>query len=258
MRPLNKFGIDNHFQGIQKLPGKGNYLVTGGDLKNKQADLFYVQNSKVNKRITLGKWPYWHPGGIQTFEGITAIPIEEWKKERISKVIFFNEDKRLSYELDIPNTTAGAVAFARLPDGRFLLISFNMSQLDFYFSKNGIIEDGFENHPTFSLKGLKSGAQGIGLIPQCDGKMFLMTFNNTGKVAPIFNGKDMALLYQIDLEQKKLSYVTERHLNCSGKCNFAAGAGVHMEKGKFSIISVGHFFKKRGKVLYIGEFNSLD
>ncbi len=258
MRPLNKFGIDNHFQGIQKLPGDGNYVVTGGDIKLKRADLFLINNYKVDKRITLDHWPYWHPGGIQAQAGIIAIPIEEWKKEKVSKIVFFKNNKKLNYELDIPHSTAGAIAFEKLPDGRMLLISYNMSKLDFYFSKSESIAEGFENHPTYSLTGLKSGAQGMGLITQCDGKMFLMTFHNTGKVPPLFNGKDMALLYELNLKSQTLKLVADRHLDCSGKCNFAAGAGVHVEKGKLSIISVGHFFKKRRKVLYIGEFNSLD
>lgn len=260
MRLLNRLGIDNHFQGIQKLPGKGNYLVTGSDIKLKRADLFLVNNYKVDKRITLDHWPYWHPGGMQAQAGIVAIPIEEWKKEIVSKIVFYDlsSNKKLSYELDIPNTKSGAVAFARLPDGRALLISYNMSKLDLFFSKSESVEDGFENHPTYTLKGLKSGAQGLGLVPQCDGKLFLMTFHNTGKVPPLFNGKDMALLFELNLKSQSLTLITDRHLDCSGKCNFAAGTGVHVEKGKLSIISVGHFFRKLRKVLYIGEFNSVD
>ncbi len=269
LRPLNNLGIDNHFQGIQKLPGKDNFVITGSDLKNKRADLVFINDGKISKRLVMDVWPYWHPGGISLLGNLLVVPLEEYKKTRIGKIIFYNfnnlnHSTKLNVSINIPFTSAGAVFLYNLPDGRFLIGSWNMNIIDFYFSKTKNLLDGFEEKPRFSVdkkdfklgdrKPFEFGAQGINLITQCDGKLFLVLFQNTGKLA---NKDDRALLFSLGLKENNadIELVTTKNFNCGKKCNFAAAAGTYInDQGKLFVYSSPHHISFDGKKYSIKEF----
>lgn len=266
LRPLNKFGIDNHFQGIQKLPGKDNFVITGSDLNNKRADLVFVSDRKITKRIVMDVWPYWHPGGISTSGNLLVVPLEEYKKTRIGKINFYNLSNftKLNVSINIPTTSAGAVFFYNLPDGSFLIGSWDMNIIHFYFSKTNNLLDGFEEKPRFRIdrkdfkfrdrKPFDFDAQGINLITQCDGKLFLFLFGNRGKAGDNY---DRALLFSLVLNEKnaQIELVTTKNFDCGKKCNFAAAAGTYInEQGKLFVFSSPHHRSFDGKKYSIIEF----
>jgi hypothetical protein len=272
-RLLNKVGIDNHFQGIQKLPGINNYVLTGSDIGRKGGDLVIINNAEIIKRVDLGKWPYWHPGGIQIHENILAVPVEEYKKSEVAKIYFFDfsdvtNPRKLPIIIDIPKTKAGAVLFHRLQDDRYLIGSYNMTRIDFYFSNTKNLLDGFEKQSRFSLDRRKFdlggsqpfefGAQSVNFIPQCDGKLFMVFFENTGKATPLFSKDDRGLLFSLDFNAKKnpVSLISVKTFKCLKSCNFAAAAGIHIDnEGKLFIYSSPHYLSLKQNHYNIREFN---
>lgn len=272
-RALNNLGIDNHFQGIQKLPGKNNFVITGGDFKRKNADLLIINNGEFVKRESVDKWPYWHSGGIQILGNILAVPVEEWKKLKIARIHFFDfsdvlNPKELPIFIDIPKTKAGAVLFYRFPDGKYLVGSYDEITINFYFSKTENLFDGFELKPRFSFepkkfnigerKPFKFGAQAVNLISQCDGKLFMVLTENTGKAAPVFNKDDRALLFSFDLNENEnpVSLVSIKTFDCHKKCNFAAATGIHIDdRGKLFLYSSPHYLSFKQDSYNIREFS---
>ena len=272
LRALNHLGIDNHFQGIQKLKGINNFVISGSDLPRKRGDLITINNAEIVKREIIGVWPHWHPGGIQLLGNILAIPVEEYKKSEIGKIFFFDytevsNSQKLPILIDIPQTKAGAVFFHRFWDGKYLVGSYNMSRIDFYFSNSTNLLDGFEKAPRFGIERKKFGlggkppfefgAQVINLIPQCDGKLFIVLFQNNGKGAPIFSGEDQALLFSLDFNAKgdQVNLVAMKNFSCVKNCNFAAATGSFIdEQGKLFIYSSPHYLSKNQKHYEIKEF----
>lgn len=271
-RALNGLGLDNHFQSIQKLPGENNFVLSGSDINEKRGDLIIINNGQIIKREPLGKYPYWHPGGIQLLGDILALPIEEYKKTEVGQIYFFDfkdvvNPKKLPVMIDIPKTKAGAVFFYRFPDGKYLIGSYNMSKIDFYFSNTSYLLDGFEKIPRLTYdrrkfgmgqsKPFEFGAQNINLIRQCDGKLFLILFENTGKAAPVFNGDDRALLFTLDLNNKEnpINLVTTKIFNCNKRCNFAAAAGTYIDSfGRLYIYSSPHYLSPHQNSYSVQEF----
>ncbi len=271
-RPLNKMGIDNHFQGIQRLPGENNFILTGSNLNTKSGDLIIINNGEIVKRETLGAWPYWHPGGFQTLQNFVAIPVEEYKKSEVAKILFFDfhdltSPKKLPVLINIPNTKSGAVFFHQFPDGKYLIGSYNMTKIDLYFSNTSNLLDGFEEKPKFSfdrrkfdlglMKPFDFGAQSVNIIPQCDGKLFFVFFQNTGKAPPLINKDDRALLFNLDLNTKgnPVTLVSMKKLVCKKNCNFSAAAGIYInEEGKLFVYSAPHYLKFKQNHYTIREF----
>jgi len=271
MRIRNKLGVDNHFQGVQRIPGKNNYVVSGGDIRAKRADLFVIIDGKFDRRINIDMWPYWHPGGIQAFKNILAISAEEWKKNKIAKIYFYDfsdpeSPKPLKTWIDIPHTKSGAVLFHKLSDGRYIVGSHDEETIDLYFSKTADINDGFPKNPDMQITrddfvgGVRKDAfstQTINLIQQCDDKLFITFFSNHGKLAPVINKKDLGQLFSLDLsgDTPKLKFISEKHFVCKRKCNFAGATGVSISKdGKLSVLSTHHFRTPTRKKFYVVEF----
>lgn len=271
MRIRNKLGVDNHFQGVQKLPGKNNFVVSGGDIRDKRADLFVIIDGKFHRRILLDMWPYWHPGGIQIFENIVAVGVEEWKEEKVAKIYFYDfkdpeHPKALKTWIDIPHTKSGAVLFSKLSDGRYIVGSHDQKNIEIYFSKTADINDGFPEKADLIVEINKikseyahylSSAQTVNLIQQCDDKLFLASFTNKGKLTPIRNAKDLGQLFSLNISGKTpvVKHVLEKHFSCKFNCNFAGATGVHInEKGELSVLSTHHFRRPVTKKFYVVEF----
>jgi hypothetical protein len=269
MAPTNKLGIDNHFQGVQRIPGENNFVVSGGDIRAKAADLFVIVNGKFHRRINLDMWPYWHPGGIQVHESILAIGVEEWKKERIAKIYFYDfkdpeAAKPLKTWINIPHTKSGAIMFDKLSSGLYILGSHDQSNIEIYFSKTPNINDGFPGEADLILElsgfekaGELRSAQSVNLIQQCDGKLFMASFANWGKVTPIFNDRDLGQLYSLDISQNPpvAKHIVEKHFVCKRYCNFAGATGINIDKkGRLSVVSSHHFRRAITKKFHVVEF----
>lgn len=276
MALVNRLGIDNHFQGVQIIPDSPFIVFSGGDFKRSQGSLFIAdtEKKKLIKEIPIGSKLHWHPGGLSLHQKILAVPNEDFKVTKTSHIQFFNfqnPEKPEEIEISIPRThsKAGAIALHFLKkQSRWLLLVDDTQGLDIYFSHSSKIEDGFEDQfvrwNDSDLQGSNPmgsfGGSSINLLEQCDGKLFLLSFSNTGKTPPILNGKDIMSLYSLNFENNntaQINFLKNKFLKCKKFCNFDAAAGAHINKeGELEIISLNFFRNYFGKKIRYSTFRN--
>jgi len=264
----NKGGLGNHFQGIVRL---GRYVVLSGGDKHpdtKRSQLFVIDmasrkkdepfrsnlwhttippdGDKVVKTLAIEK-DYWHAGGISTTGELLAVPIENGKK---SQVVFFDVSApsapvRLTATLDRPKHAAGAVAITSLADGRLLMAAQTSGRLDLYLSADDTPGGfGAAVAATIPKAFADAGYQGLDLLLQNDGTLFLLAMRNTSENSPTIPGADMADLWQVLLNDSvtptnpgilstaSLQLVLSRKFQAKDRqANMGAGAGVHVDGG---------------------------
>ncbi|MEA2101566.1 MAG: hypothetical protein U9P80_03195 [Thermodesulfobacteriota bacterium] len=220
----NGFGLDNHFQGIQRLR-MGQYLaISGSDINNPPGDLFIVKmgscpssgpfktdtrdifgrDNRIVAAMEIGSELLWHPGGLSACGDILVVPVEEYKEAIVSKILFFDvsdPEHPIRFDHYIDRTEApfkdkaGAVAMTRIENGRYLLAARSTSDTYFYLSRTSRFGDGFDSSQAVvwdednvqSEPGLDAGFGGsaFNFIQQCNGELFLVAFSARGSEASI-------------------------------------------------------------------------
>ncbi len=276
-----RFGLDNHIQGIVRVPGTTTFVLSGGDRYIKEASLFFInfqteENATALKKnfegnndkeasqtdgfylkLDIGSKDYWHAGGLAVLENILIVPVEN-PKTKMSKIIFFDlsdtqHPVKIDVEITRTNSTTGSVLVYRNSEEKIIVAGNVDGQMEFFESKSKDIRDGFDSQKVLTTKIL---GQGTDIIQQCDGKLFIMDFNNTGKFTPIINGKDMVGLYHLDLEKNETSLISKRHFTAKGYCNFKA-AGSHYVTEDSKLILYGSSFYRNfaGKRFKLCQFS---
>lgn len=251
----NKLGIDNHFQGIVKLKGKNNFIISAGDFKRKEAHLFVVNEGRVIKKMIIGKGDLWHPGGLGIAGDVMVVPNQPYKTKGPDMLQIFDvsDPKNPKSLLDIEMPVSAAISLHRRESDRNYILN---SGHGLYFSKSDDILEGFRPIRKFS-KRINTG-QSQEIIEDCDTKeLFLLTFDNTAKAAPIEHGKNFMALYKIEFKESRPSFTKIKvyELKCAFmKCNFDAGVGVYIENGKIKIRAIHHFRQQLGKTIRSGEY----
>ena len=294
---FNKFGIDNHFQGIQRLFNSEYFVFSGGDYARKQGHLFIgkiesksgaelwgenripwkktPKKDKLISKIKVGSKLWWHPGGLQTLGGILVVPSEDYKVTNTAIIEFFDMSRpqrpvKFKHSIIRKHQDAGGVAITKLENGYYLLGVHATPEIDFYLSKSMRFEDGFDSKKFMSWNKnnvqqnagftQEFGGSSMNFIKQCDGELFIATFNNSSKAAPIIKGKDWMSLYQIDFKDdlsavSAVTKVAEKSFTCKGRCNFAAGVGVYITPSKqLHVYSINHFRNFWGSHIKFREF----
>jgi hypothetical protein len=178
----NDVGLNNHFQGLQRL-GRGKYLVISGGDTHSNANFkrcSHVFVVKMGSRLAGSSWGsnivqrrippandsvvqtigidgrLWHAGGMSIVGDILAVPVESFAPER-SRIVFFNlrvpeKPKQFPHTIERMRAKAGAVAMTRLANEHYLLAVWSDSdakpkRLDIYLSKSTDFMDGFHNAP---------------------------------------------------------------------------------------------------------------
>jgi hypothetical protein len=187
---LNIFGMENHFQGVQRLR-RGYYLALSGSdkltppgevmivkLGSRPASGAFGSNCSSTVLPPLNDKIVWcrseidttlnHPGGMCTTGDILVVPVEgKIGTQGISRVLFYDvSDPESPVLLNtlIDRTQgpqmmmAGMVAMTKLDDGRFLLAVANCNYVHFYHSRTTNIADGFDtdNVPLWHLSMLQA------------------------------------------------------------------------------------------------------
>ena len=242
---LNKMGLQNHFQGMQRLNQAPYLVLSGGDINEPMSHVFIVRmasrsadgswGSNVTSQgrppaedravATLGLDPYlWHAGGLSLLGDILAVPIES-STTRTSKIVFYSlrepEAPRLfSYRIDRPHGKTGAVALTKLPNGYYLAAVWSDSdalprRLEFYLSRSTNFFDGFdENFVRWLPEEVQAASgqqadfsnfQNINFLTQTDGTLYLAGTHNTARAAPVEAGEDRADLYRVDFPEATLA-----------------------------------------------------
>ena len=189
-----------------------------------------------------------HAGGFQVLGDYLAVGVEEGE---VSEVVFYDlrdpsrpqrlhtlERTSAALHRDGDPPTAGAVALARIPnDGRYLLVvgRRNSNTLDFYRSSDTTMARGsFDYLSTWNEGALLSlidgddefgNYQNLNLIPQRDGRLFLLGLHNN---VLLHVGQDWADLFTVDLgadEEAVLTKVAKKHLFTTDRISMDAGAG---------------------------------
>jgi len=255
--PRNIFGLLNHFQGIQRIPGTDYVVLSGSNPRSSAADLFVVDigaAARVSQAIVVDE-VLTHAGGLGMAGHVLAVPIHGGTPCN-AKVVFYDfsdpaTPRRLPVEIDRPGRKASAVAFARLANGRYLagvLSAFDGSPrgIDFYLSRTTMLEDGFlqpatwEHSRVLARLGQErtfSYFQNINFVEQSDGRLYLTGFHNSTFSSAMLPGRDHADLFEVEfadgvldgaaLAAPSITKVANRVLRCTdGFCNLDAAAGL--------------------------------
>ncbi len=269
--PVNRFGLDNHFQGIQPLPDARYWIFSGADFLRRQASLFIAKlgeaGANIVQRLDIGDDQMWHAGGITRFESILAVPLEAYRIARSSRILFYDVSeseapKPYAFTIERPSDPAGAVALTRMADGKYLLLVYDNGRVDFYQSRTERFKDGFEDD-VFVRRDWghipEVNGSSLGFIRQCDGALFLTSFKNTGKAPPLWiNGRDYAGLavFTWNNGHPEIQPRAHRHYHCGTGCNFSAAAGSYLnEAGGLSVLSTYSFRNETGTQISMRIFD---
>jgi hypothetical protein len=265
----NWFGLLNHFQGIQRLSG-GYLALSGSNPRSSAAELFVVRvagsEGDVVARVALDS-AMWHAGGLGMLGNVLVVPLHG-ATPRHAKVVFYDVSNpetlvKLPVEIDRPGRKASAVACTELPNGHLIVAVLSAfdgepRRLDFYLSKSTKLEDGFVTEPvSWRVSEVQARAgqekefpyfQGISFVPQSDGRLYLVGFNNSFASPSFLPGRDYADLFEVvfpgntidamppRLESVIVTKIATRILRCTdGYCNMDAAAGLFVDANTQSL-----------------------
>jgi len=261
----NRFGLWNHFQGVQRLAGTDYLVVSGSNPRSSQSQFFVIREDARGTGEVVASIDVdpvmWHAGGLSLLGPLLAVPIHGGSP-RHAKIVFYDlgnpvQPRQLPVEIDRPSRKASAVALTRLRNGRYLaavLAAFDGRPLrvDFYLSRTPALEDGFAPEPaTWLVSEVQARPgqertfdhfQAINFVSQADGRLFLVGFHNTFTSASTLPGRDYADLYEVvfpeasvqaeapQLVKPAIVKVANRKMRCtSGYCNMGAAAGLFVD-----------------------------
>jgi hypothetical protein len=245
-----------------------------------------------------------HAGGMQLLGDILAIPLEGkvGDESEIGKIVFFDVSQpespvELPVSLDLSSHEAGVVGLTRLADGRFLLVVTwgDNKTVEFYRSNGNDFKApgfSFSLHDSWSSTEVKNSAdgwptgktsyQGLTLVNQTDGRLFMVGGRNTFSSTPILIGEDRLGLYEItgvSGETASTNVVitqvgSERHLFCSTdgraqgavrmatarmNADFLAGVGTYVSpSGELIVYACEHYNDGPGRSVRFVEFRHRD
>lgn len=268
-----RWGLNTHIQGVIRIPGTTSFALTGGDIYFKKGSLFIVDfasqegkelleknfqgkatdSAPAKDRFILnmetGSRKFWHAGGNGILDRILAIPVEDNKITLSSRIVFYDltdpeQPLKIPVEIDRTDSTTGSVLLFRDKDQKIVVGASVNGKIEFFRSKTKEIRDGFETE-TVKIDTQANG-QGTHIIQQCDGKQFIIDFNNTSPLPPIIWGKDYVRLFSFDYEAGKVDLISTKHFKTNKFCNFkAAGSHFVTESGKLALYGT-HFYRHGG------------
>jgi hypothetical protein len=264
-------GLNNHLQGLNWIPNyvcPGNYLLVTGNNPHTDTDthfgpaahLFIIKMEENTGdivgviTITNDVPGYTHPGGIQICGKYVVIPMEG---DGFGKIIFYEISgqqgslhlSKHPTEIITNDVSCGAAAMARLTSGYYLAAYWN-NGLVLYRSIDKNIDKGFFEvgrinpndiiNPHGAWAGYfqpQQSPQNINFINGSNGKLYLLTTDNTGSWSPVFKGTDFAALFEIALPEEitehslegfSMTYIAEKRFVCHRNADFKAAAGIHI------------------------------
>lgn len=277
----------NHFQGIQRLRDGKHLVISGGDVNQPASHVFIARmgscqnggawgcnlvlsrepslNDAVIRTISFDR-ELWHGGGISVLGDVLAIPIEGTRDSRVLFVDLSDVERPALVGDGIarPDRKAGAVALARLRDGRFVCSvwwetgSRPRGRIDFYVSHNDDLFDGFRVTPVqWRYDGGEQGGpkdpayQCINFVrEERSGELYLIGTENGSDKSPIFAGPDRADLFAVEIRPNmsetappRLAFIASKRLFCHELFgNFDAAAGVYADAdGELHLYSAYHW-----------------
>ncbi len=277
-----RLGLDNHIQGVVRIPGTTKFILSGADKYLKEASLFIAgfnaedvsglisknfSNRKASdtpeedgyiSKLDIGTKEFWHAGGLAILDHILIVPIEN-HESKTSKIIFYDvtdplRPQKLDVEILRPTSTTGTVLVHRNSESKIIVGGNFNGRIEFYESKTTDIKDGFR--PGSKTLQTESTGQGTDIIQQCDGKTFIIDFYNSSKYAPIIWGKNYIRLFSLDSELTETKLLHTRHLDSKRSCNFnAAGSHYITEGQKLTLYGSSFYRHSDGKKFKMCQFS---
>lgn len=300
----------NHFQGIQRLRDGLHCVISGGDVIEPASHVFIARlpscrnlgpwgsNLLLSREPSLGDSVVrtiafdrglWHSGGISLLGNALAIPLEGDVGSRIVFVDVTDPERprRIAIDIERPGRKAGAVALARIMDGRFLCAVWwevqakPRGRIDFYLSKDDDLFHGFVAQPiewSWAAVAVESGQPGnqpgdrgdpayqcINFVAEPGGGLYLVGTENNSSKAPLDRDNDRADLLRVELPASsgessapppRLVRIATRQLKCRDEFgNFDAAAGVYVTPdGQLHLYSAYHWRMK--DLIRLSEFSA--
>jgi hypothetical protein len=160
---------------------------------------------------------YQHPGGIQMVGDVLAVPLESPKdaSDPPGKIVFYDcSTPTLPRLLPFGMTfghPVGVLGLTRLLDGHFLLVVswgegeevrfFRSTGTSFFAPAFSFVEHAHVDEPDLVASGFwrtgKTTPQTLNLLPQRDGRLFLLGSSNDLETSPFFPGDDEMFLWEV-------------------------------------------------------------
>jgi hypothetical protein len=262
----NELEVNNqggHLQGVQLLVKDGTeYAILSGS-SGTYAYTSVVKLDEYEEVLTVNTLmhkPFKHAGGIQIFEDLMVVGIEDNDAKDKSKVCI--------YKIVDPETppvkplavierrgepfrsTAGCCGITRIGKGYLIVVGdWDTKHLDFYLSDENRLEnktDAFEMVFTIDTEKVDRSAwtdkawhayQNINLLKDADGKLYLFGFGHNDQNENI---ADLFLVENKDLREFSLKKLLSKTFNCKEDADFQSGAGIfHQPDGETKVISCG-------------------
>lgn len=261
----NRFGIDNHFQGIYYSFNQDAYLITGGNKKTKTGSIFLSQKNQKTRRqeltkefLTPGAPTLWHAGGLGDYGHMMIVPVERLSDPLTSKIYFYDytkitEPKILDTTITVDHTKTGSVGvyYSREID-RLVLIAFDTGSITIYHANTPKVEDGFKMVKIVDSK-VFTGSN-IKILQQCDGKLFFAEATNRGLLPPLINGKNEVKLFEINPKTYEDTLVLKRSFKCDKRCNFRGAVNIQVGNNRIHLLSSKMYRTKGEPKIYLRHF----
>jgi hypothetical protein len=266
----NELEVNNqggHLQGVQlQVKDDAEYAIISGSSENyAYYAVVKLDNYKevLSVNILMHK-PFKHAGGMQIFQDLMVIGIEDNTAKDKSKVCI--------YDLIDPETppvkplamftrkgepfrsSAGCCGLTRIGNGYLVVVGdWDTKHLDFYlFDEHKFEQDFNALDPLYTLDTEKMDRSGwsdiewhpyqnINLLQDADGRSYLVGFGQNDQNENI---ADLFLVENKDLKEFRLKKLLSKTFNCKQGADFRSGAGISLQPdGKLKIISCASHIK---------------
>ena len=257
---INKFGLDNHFQGIIYNKENDSYIVSGGNSNSKTGSLFISEGKTLNNRLNLASTNgLWHAGGISRFDNYLLVPLEKFVPKKQSQIQFFEftngeyVPKKININIDIKSGKTGSVDAIYSPEAdQTYLFAFDTKSIAVYSLKGHKLEGDFSLYKKADSN-VFTGSN-MKVIQQCSGELYLADLTNDGILPPILNGRDVLKLYKFDLNKMTTEFVLKKKFHCDGYCNFRGAVSLSSEDNKLKIIAAKMYRDSKKEIIKFKTF----
>ena len=206
--------IASHVQGI--LTANNCYVLTSNNA-HVYEEGYLLTLHKENDRLTNGKNThvegYNHPAGCQRLGNLMVVAMEdnEYKKGGVWLYSLKNEERladegpHLERNLFKHDDFGCGGAGVTTVDSKTIIATIDGNDLRFYTSKKPIEDGDFSKLFGTRLESEDEGCSTVSLVTQEDGDVFLIGMLRRN------DDEDRGVLYRVDLEDKKIRKVADRH-----------------------------------------------
>jgi hypothetical protein len=264
LKCYNELEVNNqggHLQGVQLLvKNEAEYVVLSGssDTYAYYSVIKKENGNEVQSVNLLMHKPFKHAGGIQVFENLMVVGIEDNDAKDKSKVCIYtigNPEQPSSEPLAMIErsgapyrSTAGCSGITKIGE-RYLVVvgDWNTEHLDFYISNDQWPKQklgAFDKVSTIDTEKIDKSDwhdmewhayQNINLLRDAGGKLYLFGFGRNDRNENI---ADLFLVENKDFKEFRLQKINSRTFYCKEGADFRAGAGIFIHSsGKLKIIS---------------------